>query len=78
MIIIDNGCEFLNFESLEKSCKCDGKRFEIYFVHPYSSGERGMNKNIKKTISRFIPKGTDISKYSNQKIKELGNLYCNF
>ena len=39
---------------------------EVYFVHPYSSFERGENENFNKLIRQFIPKGTSIDDYDRQ------------
>lgn len=41
----------------------------IYFCHPYHSWEKGGVENINKLIRRYIPKGGDISQYSNGYIK---------
>ena len=68
-ITADNGSEFLNFESLQKSCKHKGQRFKMYFAHPYSSWERGTNENANGIIRRFFPKGTDFSKVSRASIQ---------
>jgi IS30 family transposase len=70
-ITVDNGSEFLDYESLEKSCKRDEKRFKMYFAHPYSSWERGSNENANGMIRRFFPKGTDFSKVSLARIQEV-------
>ena len=56
-ITTDNGSEFLNFKSLEMSCKRDEQRFKMYFAHPFSSWERGSNENANGIIRRFFPKG---------------------
>jgi len=68
-ITTDNGSEFLDFTSLESSCKRDEKRFKMYYAHPYSSWERGSNENANGIIRRFFPKGTDFSKINLRQIQ---------
>lgn len=41
----------------------------VYFCHPYHSWEKGGVENTNKLIRRYIPKGGDISKYSDEYIK---------
>jgi IS30 family transposase len=36
-----------------------GKRYLLFFTHPYISGERGANENNNGIIRRFFPKGTE-------------------
>lgn len=66
-ITTDNGVEFLNAEKIENSIYT-GKRTKSYFCHPFSSWERGTNENINKMIRRWIPKGADITQYTEQQI----------
>lgn len=78
-ITTDNGCEFLDFESIEKSLFSKNKaRTKMYYAHPYSSWERGTNENINKMIRRFIPKGVDIAKYSKKEIKRIEHWINNY
>jgi IS30 family transposase len=72
-VTADNGSEFLDFKALEKSI---GKgrpvpRTKIYYAHPYRSWERGTNENHNKTIRRRIPKGSNIGRYSKERVKQV-------
>lgn len=66
-ITMDNGTEFLDTGKIETSIT-GGKRTECYYCHPFSSWERGTNENINKMIRRWIPKGADITDYSEEQI----------
>ena len=70
-ITFDNGTEFRNWESLEKSYdrRRSKPRTQVYYAHPYRSGERGSNENNNRLIRRFIPKGTNITKISEEYIQ---------
>jgi len=77
-ITSDNGSEFLDFEALEASVFDGSARSWIYYAHPFSSWERGSNENANRIIRRFIPKGSDITKYTAtaiQKIEDWINRY---
>lgn len=78
-ITVDNGSEFLDTESLEKSIgKTDKPRTDVYYCHPYASYERGSNEQMHTLIRRFIPKGSDISNYSKDRIKEIAHWINNY
>ena len=79
-ITFDNGSEFRNWKSLEKSYDNRKKkaRTQVYYAHPYCSGERGSNENGNRLIRRFIPKGTDITLISEEFIKYVENWINNY
>lgn len=41
----------------------------VYFCHPYHSWEKGGVENTNKLIRRFVNKGSDISKYTDEYIQ---------
>lgn len=46
-------------------------RVKIYFCRPYHSWEKGTVENANKLIRQFIPKSSDISRYSKRFIERL-------
>lgn len=77
-ITMDNGCEFVNQKLIEKSLYTKDPRTIAYYAHPFSSWERGSNENTNKIIRRFIPKGSNISKYKEKEIKRIENWINNY
>jgi len=77
-VTVDNGSEFLNYTSLEKSVLTTSTRTKIYYAHPYSSWERGTNENLNKMIRRFIPKGTEIEKVSTKHLQVIESWINNY
>lgn len=77
-ITFDNGVEFMGYKGLEKSCLRKKKRTEVYYAHPYCSGERGTNENNNRMIRRWIPKGTDMSEIKVSFIKEIEDWINNY
>jgi IS30 family transposase len=55
-----NGKEFAYHEEISKALPT-----EFYFSHPYSSWERGLNKNTNGLFRQYFPKITDF-KVENQ------------
>lgn len=43
----------------------------VYFCHPYHSWEKGGVENTNKLIRRYVPKGSDISKLSDEYVQEI-------
>ena len=73
-ITVDNGSEFSDSESLEKSkFGKNNKRTKVYYCHPYCSCERGTNERINREIRRLIPKGSNLANYTNEDIQNVEN-----
>jgi len=53
-ITTDNGKEFALHEEIGKNLECG-----VYFAHPYSSWERGLNENTNGLVRQYFPKRTD-------------------
>ena len=79
-ITFDNGGEFRKWKQLEKSYDKRRKktRTEVYYAHPYRSGERGSNENANRLIRRFIPKGIDITPIAEEYIQKIENWINNY
>lgn len=65
-ITLDNGKEFSEHKQVAESTKS-----KVYFAHPYSSWERGLNENTNGLIRQYFPKKTDFSHLSAQEIKKV-------
>lgn len=63
-ITFDNGTEFADHEVIAKGLDAD-----IYFAHPYSSWERGINENTNGLIRQYFPKGTDFNRVTDDDIQ---------
>ncbi len=55
-ITADNGKEFSGHEKIAKAL--DAK---VYFAHPYSSWERGLNENHNGLLRQYFPKSTKLT-----------------
>lgn len=63
-ITLDNGKEFAHHERVSTALKVD-----IYFAHPYSSWERGLNENTNGLIRQYIKKGSSFEDITEERIK---------
>lgn len=77
-ITSDNGSEFVDVRSMERSAFSKKVRVKLYYAHPYSSWERGSNENTNRIIRRFIPKGSDIGKFNKKYIHEIQEWINNY
>lgn len=62
----DNDILFRHHKELERILG-----IKIYFCHPYHSWEKGSVENANKYIRRYIPKGSDLSRYAQRFIRNL-------
>lgn len=65
-ITFDNDILFLEHKRLEQKLG-----IKIYFCHPHSPWEKPSIENLNKDLRRYIPKSSDISKYSIPRLKKL-------
>ena len=63
-ITLDNGKEFAEHESIATKLKAD-----IYFAHPYSSWERGLNENSNGLLRQYFPKGMELTDISEEQVQ---------
>ena len=65
-LIYDNGKEFVNHESIDKT---NGST--TYFADDYSRWQRGSNENHKGLIRKYIPKSLNLSAVSDDEFAEI-------
>ena len=65
----DNGTEFALHDQIENELGA-----KVYFTHPYSPWERGLNENTNGLIRKFYPKGTDFSEVTDAELLHVQNL----
>lgn len=62
-LTFDNGHEFSQHERIAKALDV-----KVYFAHPYSSWERGINENTNGLIRQYFPKSMDLNKVTQAQI----------
>lgn len=65
-LTIDNDIAFARHSKLSEIVGAP-----IFFTHPYHSWEKGGVENANRLIRRYVPKGCDISKFTNQEIQDI-------
>jgi IS30 family transposase len=63
-ITADNGKEFAYHEKISRALSAD-----VYFAHPYSSWERGLNENTNGLLRQYFPKSTDFKKVEQIEVR---------
>lgn len=71
-ITFDNGSEFANFRSIEKTLEAT-----VYFADTHSPWQRGANENVNGLIRFFFPKGTDFRTVSEMDVLRVMTLINN-
>ena len=64
-ITSDNGKEFAYHDQIADQLNAD-----IYFAHPYSSWERGLNENTNGLLRQYFPKGTDFKQVTQNQVDQ--------
>lgn len=62
-ITVDNGKEFCQHEQITAALQAP-----IYFSHPYSSWERGLNENTNGLIRQYFPKKFDFTSITQREL----------
>lgn len=65
-VTFDNGPEFRGHEQLAKRLG-----IEVYFAEPYCAWQRGTNENTNGLVRQFFPKGSDLARTSDAKIRRV-------
>jgi IS30 family transposase len=63
-ITVDNGKEFMFHQHIAKALKAD-----VFFAHPYSAWERGLNENTIGLIRQYFPKNVSLESVDQKMIK---------
>ena len=62
----DRGSELAQHKLFSKETE-----ITVYFAHPHSPWERGSNENTNALVRQYFPKGTDFTKISRNRLKEV-------
>jgi IS30 family transposase len=65
-VTLDNDILFKMHKTLSELLK-----LKIYFCHPYHSWEKGSIENANKFIRHYLPKSSDLSRYSKNEISTI-------
>jgi len=67
-ITVDNGKEFAQHKTIAKQLAAD-----VYFAHPYSAWERGLNENTVGLVRQYFPKNISLRNVDPEKLQAAQN-----
>ncbi len=62
----DQGTEMAHHQTLTRMTGVD-----VYFAHPHTPWERGISENTNGLIRQYLPRGTDLSLFSQEQLDEI-------
>ena len=65
-ITYDNGLEFAEHQAMAQTLAA-----KIYFAHPYSSWERGLNENTNGLIRQYLPKSRRLDDVTQKELEHI-------
>lgn len=68
-LTLDNGQEFSHHHELAAKLAC-----KVYFTHPRSPWERGLNENTNGLLRQFYPKGTKFHTLTEEELTNIEHL----
>lgn len=71
-ITVDNGKEFCEHQEIAQALQA-----RIYFAHPYSSWERGLNENTNGLVRQYFPKKYDFGRITDKDLQQVEDLLNN-
>lgn len=71
-VTFDRGKEFSKWNEIEQESKVP---VEIFFSDSGAPGQRGLNKNSNSIVRQDLPKSTDLSIHSQEKLNEIAMKY---
>lgn len=67
LLLADNGSEFSNPKAIEFD-KQNNQRTHLFYCNPNAPYQKGHCENNHEMIRRIVPKGTDLSQYTQEQI----------
>jgi IS30 family transposase len=64
----DQGREMALHKELSRRTK-----MTVYFCEPHSPWQRGFNENTNGLVRQYLPKGTDLSEYSQEQLNAIAD-----